>query len=937
MHRQYPTKDCNLGGNRCFPNLMNILFSEELILGRHLTLPPFFISLYLPTMTSFTHSFNFAIPDEGDTHVSSSSSSSSAVSSSSTLPSSSVSSTTISNSSSTSSSFIPTVPVTYGKLRQSYTKIHWGEAVGCSFNEGDIVYIHWSTSSPFELDVSKVTILSSSVVSTSSSSSFFSSSSSSTVSSSSYVPRISTTERNMVPIQHIQLLYTLRDKETQLTGIYTPDSSNCYIYDSVWPSTNSSTSSTASSTSFSSSSISSSSSSSSSVPSSSHSSSSSSGSNKGNIIIAPLVLDPGLGSYVWPLTKSIFLRQIYRNKGFCVHSTGSRLLQIQPDFHNFHVPTMIQYASRITVWMKNTRNQKMQYIDNVPPEIALACYRSGHSLYFNPSHDIQKKYLHALCTDLELNFGVSMLNDATPGGDIEIFAVQGKHSTPWHFDGQENFTVQLVGTKRWKFCPSAIQDPLTNLHPSTTNTQSIEDDKKVHRTYCTVPLDTKNVPGIRHYHEQEERLRMNSNHSSSKETPTPLSSSSITTLPSSVGLSSKGTDQVTTVVLRPGSVLYVPAGWWHAVDSEDEEGSLSINFSVSGGRWNDFFLRRFIQVLWNQSSWRERITVPNNNIQATREHFTALVKELPQVLHNLGQHSKSIGHAFLPDALFDQYKTKKIIIHEKDKHTTTVVSSLPTLTSSSNGTSLSNNSSHHDHSNKYPRYDDDNQTTTTFVHNNNINNDSIVMNREDNTHNNDDDGVPDDDGNIDDEDNEESEGTNNVLYSTQLPSRLFTSQTILYRNPLQIMVIKGGNDNPTLTVLPETRKRSRSSSSSSSSRPTGGRYIPIEIHSGFGSIAAESFLSDTVHRVYVPPHLLPLVQYMEKLSPYSNTPTTSATTTTTSSSSSLTLRDCFRLMKIPWTDQEAQGHTSSLDNYASIKGLLTTLCHTGYFHDTDMV
>jgi len=49
-----------------------------------------------------------------------------------------------------------------------------------------------------------------------------------------------------------------------------------------------------------------------------------------------------------------------------------------------------------------------------------------------------------------------------------------------------------------------------------------------------------------------------------------------------------------TVVLRPGSILYVPAGYWHSVEAEDETGSLSLNFSISGARWVDIFMNKFI-------------------------------------------------------------------------------------------------------------------------------------------------------------------------------------------------------------------------------------------------------------------------------------------------------------------------------------------------------
>ena len=62
-------------------------------------------------------------------------------------------------------------------------------------------------------------------------------------------------------------------------------------------------------------------------------------------------------------------------------------------------------------------------------------------------------------------------------------------------------------------------------------------------------------------------------------------------------------------ILRPGSVLYAPAGTWHKVDCDDEEGSLSINFSIDCGRWVDTFMSRVLPYLWRLPGWRDRVSV----------------------------------------------------------------------------------------------------------------------------------------------------------------------------------------------------------------------------------------------------------------------------------------------------------------------------------------
>ena len=60
---------------------------------------------------------------------------------------------------------------------------------------------------------------------------------------------------------------------------------------------------------------------------------------------------------------------------------------------------------------------------------------------------------------------------------------------------------------------------------------------------------------------------------------------------------------------RPGSVMYVPAGYWHHVTCDSDEGSLSINFSMSTSSWLDLLMNSLGQHLWKYQHWRENIIV----------------------------------------------------------------------------------------------------------------------------------------------------------------------------------------------------------------------------------------------------------------------------------------------------------------------------------------
>ena len=280
---------------------------------------------------------------------------------------------------------------------------------------------------------------------------------------------------------------------------------------------------------------------------------------------APLVLEPGLDALVWPLTAGEFARRFYRRRALCVHAAGARLAALRAELGAFDVAALVRGCARVVVWMRDAATGRMQYLESTPPQ-ALACYRAGHSLYFNPPQPLQRRLLLPLCAQLGMGaFGATA--DGGLGGDVELFAVRGRHETPWHWDAQENFTVQLAGTKRWSVAPSGVADPLTNLHAASANAAALAFDRRVHATYA---------PGHR------------------LAPPPPRAAAG----------------GVVSFTLRAGSVLYTPAGMWHRVESESEGGSLHMNLSLSGGgRWSDFVLKRLAPALWGSAEhgWRQRV------------------------------------------------------------------------------------------------------------------------------------------------------------------------------------------------------------------------------------------------------------------------------------------------------------------------------------------
>lgn len=153
----------------------------------------------------------------------------------------------------------------------------------------------------------------------------------------------------------------------------------------------------------------------------------------------PLTIEPSLQSIVWPLHVNAFMRDVYNRRALVVHAGVHRTRFLRDSLSDFNVDSLLDSASRIVVWMRSAVDGRMQYLDVGSPDVARACYRAGHSLYFNPEYDFQKRFIRGICQDLGMDF-TRAIQDGGIGGDVEVFAVAGRHHTPWHWDAQHNFT-----------------------------------------------------------------------------------------------------------------------------------------------------------------------------------------------------------------------------------------------------------------------------------------------------------------------------------------------------------------------------------------------------------------------------------------------------------------------------------------------------------------
>lgn len=267
----------------------------------------------------------------------------------------------------------------------------------------------------------------------------------------------------------------------------------------------------------------------------------------------PLTIEPSLESFIWPFTRDYFMQSVYSKKCLVIHSAFSRLKQIRNEyFDGFNVDRMLEVSPRVVVWMKDKLSNQMQYVD-ANPQVGSIAYRSGHSLYFNPPQAVQDAFILALAKDLGCDFGsVDKLGGA---GDIEVFAVNTRHTTSWHRDAQENLSIQIYGRKKWTVVRPRDEEssPMSNLHPHSSNRKSVINDRCV-----AIATD----PSI-------SRMCSHPNSTTLGNPTTALESSSIA---ASSSANYDNHPDAQSFVVRPGTIFYHPAGTWHKVEAIDDEG-----------------------------------------------------------------------------------------------------------------------------------------------------------------------------------------------------------------------------------------------------------------------------------------------------------------------------------------------------------------------------
>lgn len=209
----------------------------------------------------------------------------------------------------------------------------------------------------------------------------------------------------------------------------------------------------------------------------------------------------------------------------------------------------------------------------VPPRQARTWHRAGLPLYFDLAEDrLVSEWLDALARDL---------HEKRDNIRLSIFASPKGVRTECHFDANENFTIQLRGRKRWRLAPNTeVVNPVGRF--TVTGRKSPE--------MCL-------------YAEQDLRAHP------------PLSE---------------------VADLEPGSMLYVPRGYWHEVEALED--AVSLNFCLKPETWLEYLLPLIERRLLAEAHWRDAadgVRGSARDRQDARRRIGALLAALPAALSEL--------------------------------------------------------------------------------------------------------------------------------------------------------------------------------------------------------------------------------------------------------------------------------------------------------------
>ncbi len=279
-----------------------------------------------------------------------------------------------------------------------------------------------------------------------------------------------------------------------------------------------------------------------------------------------------LKALLQPITPSDFFKSYWPQKPLFIPPQPNKLEAI------FELPQLQDVQALIEARSLKVRACLPDFDDEyssvlLDPTDAMKGYRNQMTLVFDSMQTQSPAIasgLEAVRSDLGLPVGSE--NSLTRSRAIS-YATPAGGRTRLHFDANANFVIQIKGVKRWWLAPNTSVDFPTDRYTSQSGEIGVTLEQQCHAQLLDeLPSDSLEF------------------------------------------------------ILEPGSVLFVPRGYWH--ETATEEDSISLNFTYSQPTWADIFCQSIHTHLLQSSKWRELADGLESEDQARKETALSRFEEL---------------------------------------------------------------------------------------------------------------------------------------------------------------------------------------------------------------------------------------------------------------------------------------------------------------------
>ena len=285
----------------------------------------------------------------------------------------------------------------------------------------------------------------------------------------------------------------------------------------------------------------------------------------------------GLAKLISPVSTQDFFSKHWPHTPLFVPAVRNKLKEL------FDLPQLQSLEALIAARSLKVRACLPDFDDeyssiSLEPLDALKAFRNNMTLVFD-SMQMQDATIAAALTQIREDLGL-----VTGGADNNlcrarsiVYATPAGAGTRMHFDANANFIIQLSGTKRWLL---------------TANTSVKNPTERFTVGAFEMPAALEKQCHAELLHEPPE--------------------------------------DASEIFMEPGCVLYVPRGYWHTTDTEED--SLSLNFTFSQPSWADVFTKSMQEWLLNSPEWRALADGLESAYSQRKEQaiaqFELLVKDL---------------------------------------------------------------------------------------------------------------------------------------------------------------------------------------------------------------------------------------------------------------------------------------------------------------------